>query len=264
MPLKLRNHNISIYDNSFVEKAVESRMAVIGCKTIEKYQELIDGTSSEEDALFSSLHIHFSEFFRNPLTFAVLEQIVLPRLIRQARSEGRREIRIWSAGCAAGQEPYSVAILLDEMLNGNDKSIDYRIFATDACETQIARARKGRYTEESFGGMTLKRFNSWFSRSGAEYVVNSRLTQRIDFSVFDLLDNRLSCPSASIFGGFDIVLCCNMLFYYKPEIRKGILNKLAHCLGRGGYLVTGEAERGFVLENGYDEVVLQAGVFGIK
>jgi chemotaxis methyl-accepting protein methylase len=208
-----------------------------------------------------STYVNYSEFFRNPLTFAVLEKIVLPDLIRRARELGRRELRIWSAGCAGGQEVYSVAMLLEELFEKSQQTFDYRIFATDAREAHIALGRSGVFNSDSLDTIGLKRLNRWFSPQGTQWAVSPLLAEHIDFSVFDLLDGELRSPPASIFGAFDMVICCNVIFYYKPERREIILNKLTKCLGEEAYLVTGETERGFILENGFREVCPQSAVF---
>ena len=89
----------------------------------------------------------------------------------------------------------------------------------------------------------MKRAKQWFRKHYETYSVVKKLKKNIDFSVFDLFDDHLSCPPESIFGDFDIVFCANLLFYYKPEFRKIILEKTCNSLAKGGYLITGESER---------------------
>jgi chemotaxis protein methyltransferase CheR len=259
--MNLQHHDTSMYDQTFLEQTVQRRVQETGFSTPEAYATFLAHNSAEEEAFFASLHISFSLFFRNPLTFAVLEQIILPDRILAMREDGRREIRIWCAGCAAGQEPYSVAIVLEELSEKAGQTVDYRIFATDGSESQIALARNGSFGAETLGQVSLTRLSRWFSHTGYEYTVVPHLANRIDFSVFDLLSSQSSSPPASIFGDFDLVLCCNLLYYYKADCRKTILCKLAKCLGGSAYLVTGETERGFMMENGYSEVYPNAAVF---
>ena len=259
--MRLKNHDISMYDESFLAQSIEKRMTETGCGSPEEFNSLLLSDSGEEDAFYGSLHINYSEFFRNPLTFAVLEEIVLPELIRKAHDQGRRELRIWSAGCASGQEPYSVAILLEELMESVVERFEYRIFATDVCTTRIAAGCAAEYSFQELCNVSLKRITKWFSRQGDSYKVNPRLTGRIVFSMFDVLDSRLSCPPESIFGNFDLILCCNLLFYYTAQYRKSILEKLTNSLGSEAYLVTGETERGFIMEHGYREIFPWAAVF---
>ncbi len=250
-----------MFEDSFVAKARENGMAATCCASYEDYEALLGRDPAEQKLFNDSLRVNYSEFFRNSLTFSTLEHIILPTLIRKAREENRRELRIWSAGCALGQEPYSVAILIEELGKIAVPPIDYRIFATDLSMVDIAAAHAGCYSAESLGNISGKRLDRWFSHKNSVYTISPELTSHIEFSAFDLLDAQLSSPPSSIFGGFDLILCCNLLFYYKPEYRKSILDKLILSLGREAYLVCGETERGYIIENGFREVYLQSAIF---
>ena len=232
--------DISPYDESFLVKSVDKRLAATEIKTAAAYSEVLSENSAEADAFFRSLHITYSEFFRNPLTFALLEQLVLPSLIAEKEKAGRAEIRIWSTACAAGQEAYSIAILLDEL------AVAFRIFATDISETDLLLAKKGVFDCGAVQNVRLKHIRKYFAEKGETYTIISALGDRIDFSAYDLLDESSVCPPASIYGDLDLVVCSNLLFYYRPDIRHFILNKLYHSLAPNGYLVTGEAEREIV------------------
>ena len=169
---------------------------------------------------------------------------------------------MWSSGCAAGQEPYSIAILLDDLIAAGGKTISFRIFATDTSETELTSAREGVFDYGAVQNVRVKHFHKYFSVKGDSCIIVPALKDRIDFSFFDLLDERSACPPASIYGGFDLVICCNLLFYYRPDIRQLILNKLYHALSPGGYFATGEAEREIVAKTGaFRAVAPQAGVF---
>jgi chemotaxis protein methyltransferase CheR len=240
--------DISIYDASFLAKTVAQRMRVVGVDTIAAYGRILE--ESEADALAGALTITYSEFFRNPLAFALLESVVLPGMVHECARTHRSEIRVWSAGCAAGQEAYSVAILLDELLASQGDTLAVRIFATDRSFDEVASARRGVYDEAALGNTRLKHVRAHFAQQGNVYEVIPRLRDRIDFSVYDLLDGRGTCPPASIYGGFDLVFCSNLLFYYTPEVRESILGQVRGCLSDRGYLVTGEAEKGIVEQAG--------------
>lgn len=253
--------NLSRYDTSFLEKSLQKRMAETACHSFEEYAVFLEHNHEEGKNLADSLHISYSGFFRNPLTFAVLERIVLPQLIEQRKNSRRKEIRIWSTACAAGQEVYSLAILLEELQNGKSEDFDYRLFATDHCQKQIDEAKRGQYSASSMQSLSLKRAGAWFSRQGEIYTINPKLKEKTDFSVFDLFSDHLSCPPASIFGDFDLVVCANLLFYYKRQFQKIILEKTTKCLADGGLFVTGEAERDIVSYFNHHEVFPQSGIF---
>ena len=260
--LKTRYHvDLTSYTESFLNKSINSRLREKQCNSSKEYCDLLITNSDEVIYLLNSLNVSYSEFFRNPLTFSVLERIIIPSLISKKQKKNRKEIRIWSAACAAGQETYSLAMLLEETRSGEGQEINYRIFATDLSESQIDLAIEGCYNVVALNCLIPKRINLWFSRQGENYFVDQVLKRKLEFTVFDLLNEKLSCPVTSIFGDFDIVLCSNLLFYYKPEFQKKILEKLSGSLTTEGYLITGETEREILFQNNYHEVYPQSAIF---
>ncbi|MEI6683132.1 MAG: CheR family methyltransferase [Bacteroidota bacterium] len=256
--------DISGYDNSFICNSIQKRITETGCGSPEAYAILVGQNPVERNQFIGSLTIGYSEFFRNSLTFSVLENIILPMLIVKQKEAKRQEIRLWSAACASGQEPYSMAILCEELKSGQAEKFNYRIFASDQTESRVIDAKLGHYTYDEISNLSLKRVARWFTRDGSGYHITKHLKNNIDFSVFDLFSESQVSPPASIFGDFDLVLCANILFYYKPGYRKKILDKVSQCLTRGGFLVTGETEREIVSALGYREVFPRSAIFQLK
>ena len=252
--------DISMYADSFIENSLEQRIQATACVSPDDYCAHLELDPAEGDTLRKALQIHFSQFFRHPLTFAVLEGVILPELIQKKKREQHGEIRIWSAGCAAGQEACSLAILLEEAL-GNTPELTYRIFATDLDEAQLEQSRAGYYPAAALDNLSLKRTRTWFTQQGEGYQVQPALHKNIAFSLFDLLQKENGCPPASIFGDFDLVLCCNLLIYYRAKTQHAILDRFEGCLAHGGILVTGEAEHRLALAHHYREVYPPAPVF---
>lgn len=252
--------DISMFDESFLQTSIEKRQALTHSSDINNYFEHLIDSESETNSLLESLNINFSEFFRNPVTFAYLEQIILPLLIEKKRKSGEKEIRIWSAACAAGQEAYSIAILCDELLDPKDE-ISCLIFATDINPSELEKGQQGIYSANAVSKVSLNRIQSYFEVTDDSYAIIPALKTYVDFSVFDLLHKSNGTPSASIFGNFDLVICCNLLFYYKPEIRKRILEKTGASLAKGGYLITGESERDIIKGHFYQEVFTASAIF---
>ena len=258
---RLHNIDVSRFDVSFLTRSFNKRMTETHCNSVEEYYSLLEQNKNEAEDFLHSLNISYSEFFRNSLTFSVLERIILPALIQKKKDTRHKEIRIWSAACASGQESYSLAMLLEELINSDSEKINYRIFATDQCESQVNDAWKGQYSADSLNNLNLKRVKQWFTKHGDIYTVKQELKKNIDFSVFDLLNEKLSSPPSSIFCDFDLVLCANLLFYYKPEFRKIILGKSTNSLANGGYLITGETERDILVRHNYHEVFPHSAIF---
>lgn len=241
--------DLTIYEDAFLLKSLQRRMAGINVQPLD-YPRYLQVNRHEARLLTNSFHITYSQFFRNGLTFAVLEQLVLPQLL--SRKSENSEIRVWSAGCSTGQEAYSIGILLEELIAASTKPMRYRIFATDLSQEALGIARTGIYDEDGVANVRMKFLKKHFIKKSEAYAVAPGLKAKIDFSEYDLLDRYSSNPPDSIFGDFDIIFCCNLLFYYQNDVRRSIVKKFKRSLAAGGYLVTGEAEAIFI---GKDEAL---------
>ena len=234
--------DISVYDYSYIRQTIQARITYLSLESASEYLDLLNSDPYEPVYLYSVLNNVYSEFFRNPLTFSLLEKLIFPRLFRKSNVISHSEIRVWSAGCSAGQEAYSIAILLEDYRIASRSSINFRIFATDKSEVELEAARKGVYNIRAIQNTRLSLINQYFSNSGEQFSVKSNIKAMVDFSVFDLLENDYMVPPPSIYGDFDLVICSNLLFYYKPEIQKKILSKVVDALADDGFLVSDEAE----------------------
>ena len=233
--------DLSRLDDSFLLQMIKRRCELIPISDISTYPARLEQDGAERQLLLLSLNNNFTEFFRNSLTFAHLEHWVLPNLID--RIPQGRELRIWSAGCSTGQEPYSLAILLENLCEKRQQPFRYRIFATDISATALAAASTGEYAQEAVQNIRLKDLNCFFSYANGCYAVSERLKNHISFSYYDLVDPLSSNPKESIFGNFDLILCSNVLLYYNAASQRLILQKLINSMVDSGYLITGEAER---------------------
>ncbi|MGC8490646.1 MAG: CheR family methyltransferase [Syntrophobacteraceae bacterium] len=240
--LQDRGKDISVFDETFLMQSVRKRLTANGVGSLALYTEVLKANAEEAALLWGSINISYSEFFRNPFTFFLIEQLVLPALIEKMRQNARPEIRIWSAGCAAGQEAYSLAILVEDLAEKGADASAFRIFATDHSQSAVAFAQHGVYDPAALRNVRLKHIQKYFREEREYYRIADRLKARIDFSVHNLLDDCSICPPASIYGDFDLIFCSNLLFYYRPDIRKEILAKLCKVLLPGGYLITDSAE----------------------
>lgn len=180
----------------------------------------------------------------------------MPSLVSGKSPPKSQGIRVWSAGCSGGEEPYSVAILLAEITSALRNNPSIHIFATDISESVLEFAKVGQYGYEAVKNVRLQHMQKYFTATGDTYTINPSLKSRVSISKFDLLDTRSACPIDSIYGEFNLILCCNLLYYYQPETQHSILSKLFHCLADGGYLMTGETESAIVAKmNGLREIL---------
>lgn len=254
--------DISVYDRYFLEKTINNRLAATSSKSAKEYLDLLSGYPDESKQLKDSIRNSYSEFFRNSTTFALLEQFIIPKMISEKEKSRSHGIRIWSAGCATGQEPYSLAILAADFKNTHTKNISFRIFATDNSEKELESARLGVYVFDTVRNYKLAFVNNYFSIQGKFYSINKEIKNLVDFSLYDLLDENSSSPPASIYGGFDLIFCSNVLLYYNNEIQKKIINKFYSSLDKNGFFVTGEAETAIIKSaGGFRQYFPQAAVF---
>jgi chemotaxis protein methyltransferase CheR len=255
---------ISKYNDDFLNRVLEKRVIQSNEPSFESYCKRLIDDRLEAERFINSLQITYSEFFRNPLTFSCLEQIILPALIEKKKKEGQKEIRIWVAACASGQEAYSVAMLCDELQNNANHNISFRIFASDINPVEIESATKGSYPISMLGNVSLKRLKKYFHKAGDHYKIIPKLKELIDFSHFDLLNEQSGCPPSSIFGNFDILFCVNLLYYYKPEYQKKILKRFHQCLAAGSHLIVSEPDSSQVSHCGFRNVTLSTAIYQKK
>jgi len=251
----------SVFEDTFFRKAAEARRVAAGSGSLEDYCGILSDDPEELTRLTSSLHVGYSEFFRSPLTFACLETLLLPAMIKRKSRSLDGGLRIWSAACAGGQEAYSVAMLCDELLQQDGTAPSYQVFGTDIDQAALQSARTGTYDVHALGRLTLKRTQACFSRQGESYTVVQRIRDAVDFSIFDLIADKGLCPPISIYGNFDLVFCCNVLFYYKPQVQHRIIEKITSCLAPGSCLVTGEAERELFARHHFREIFPGSAIF---
>lgn len=256
----MRRHHgrdLASFDECFLARSLHKRLAPTATGAWAAYVERLPHDRAEAEALFESLNIGHSEFFRNPLTYALLEQWILPGLV-EAKAAAGAELRVWSAGCAAGQEAWSIAMLLEDLAAARGRPVPTRIIATDASEQALALARRGFYLHRAVQNLRVRHLGEYFTPSAGGHVVSPRLRGSVSFSNYDMLDEHSVCPPTSLYGDFDLIFCCNLLFYYRPEVRRAILDKIGRALLPGGYFVTGEAEREFVSAHGGFSAVFPA------
>jgi chemotaxis protein methyltransferase CheR len=195
--------------------------------------ELRLGREALADAVTEAMTVNESSFFRDAVMFAQLRETVLPRLV--AARSGDKRLRIWSAACAAGQEAYSIAILLSEMgLTREGWNID--LVATDLSGEAIARAEAGRYAAcEIERGLDAHAMR-YFRRERAEWLVDASLRRMVTFRRFNLLD------SFGWLDEMDLVFCRNVLMYFDTATRLDVLDRIADAMTPDGLLLLGENE----------------------
>ncbi|MBE9482983.1 MAG: protein-glutamate O-methyltransferase CheR [Chloroflexi bacterium] len=226
------------YKRGTVTRRLERRLHTTGVRTYLDYIEFIGAHPEEYHKLANDLIIKVSGFFRSPYTFQQVARLVLPGLTSFKRNRGERKLRFWSAGCARGEEPYSIAILLAEFLGNRRQDFNISIYATDISRQALQEAQAGVYSAKDIEGLTPAVLENYFTRYDKGYVVNSNIRQMVSFSHFDLTSTIIRQP----FVGVDCIFCCNVLIYLQSQLQERVLSMLYDSLATPGYLILGEVE----------------------
>jgi two-component system, chemotaxis family, CheB/CheR fusion protein len=232
--LRLRtSHDFTLYKTGTIERRIERRMALNGVADLPRYLEQLNRDPAELQRLTDDLLINVTRFFRDPKPFEVLEQQVIPELVRTQPPE--QPIRVWVAGCSTGEEAYSIAMLLLDEIAKSGRNIRLQIFATDIDGDAIASAREGLYPPEIEVDVPPARLARYFVRDARNYRVSRELRAPIVFSVHDLVAD-------APFSRLDIVSCRNLLIYLRPEVQQKVISLFHFALRDGGVLFLGESE----------------------
>jgi chemotaxis methyl-accepting protein methylase len=236
--------DISIFDNQYISKMIESSLDKLNIKTVDGLIDYLNSNGNHFLEFYNSFLNGYSVFFREDLTYSVLYSKVLPNLIDNLKSD--EELRIWSVGCSKGQEPYSIAILCEELKLKHDLDFNYRIIATDISIVALDKAEKGIFNEIDIQNTKFKYLISYFDKVSDEYHIKNQIKKNVYFSEYNIVTSKSKYPPESIFGNFDIVICNNLLIYYRNEVKHDIVEKLFSSVRVDGYFITSEAEIDYV------------------
>jgi chemotaxis methyl-accepting protein methylase len=193
--LNKHQKDILVFDQDFLKKTLERRICATAVSSADEYCTFLMNDPLESSVFMKSLNNTFSHFFRGPLAFAYLEQHILPSLV--ALKAGG-EIRIWSAGCAAGQEAFSVAMLISDIAEAGNREIRYRIIATDTSEEALGLAKTAVFDANAIRNVTLKHLNKYFVVDNFTYTLLPSIKKQVEFAEYDLLDSSTAFPPESI------------------------------------------------------------------
>lgn len=230
------------YNPEFLINRIKERMLSLGIERQSDYLERLKTFPGEAEILLHTIGINVSKFFRNPLIYEIFEHHILPNLLWRKTKEADKSIRIWSAGCACGEEPYSIAILLHSLLYNQLDDWQINIFGTDINSQSLTQAANGLYDTTRLSETKFGYLQSYFTPDGSKYRIKSTIRNMVNFSLEDLATKQRVAPAESIYGEFDLVFCRNVMIYFNEKTRKEILNKIVHTLCSNGLLVLGESE----------------------
>lgn len=223
--------DFSLYKKSTITRRIERRMAAIKSIDLNEYIEYLRSNSGEIELLYKDMLIGVTSFFRDGTPFEDLAKEIQKYLDEHPNMD---TFRVWAPACASGEEAYSLAITLDEILV-NHKSVHVKIFATDIDEDSVIKARRGLFPEVSVTGISEERLKRYFIQRGNEFEVKPILKERVIFSRHDI---TIDPP----FVNLDLVVCRNMLIYFENELQKRIFTTFAYSLHPRAILFLGKSE----------------------
>jgi chemotaxis protein methyltransferase CheR len=241
-----------------LERGLDSRMSALRINSFSDYFEYLNKNRErrqELQKLLQFLTVGETFFFRYNAHFEALTRVVIPELTRAGRN---RSIRILSAGCSTGEEPYSIAMSLMGALP-DWKKRDIKIFATDINSRSLRRAREGVYSSWKIRVTEKSHLERYFYRVGESYVVNDDVKSLVDFSYLNLqLSDQLPANS------FDIIFCRNVMIYFTTATTKKVVDRFAEALNPGGYLFLGHSETLSHISSRFERHILGGGFYYTK
>lgn len=230
---KATGHDFSLYKKGTIGRRIARRMAQRGLADMDAYSTYLAAHPAEIQALFRDLLISVTCFFRDPEAFDALAKDIIPELLA-----GKPEdyvFRVWVAGCATGEEAYSIAILLHEVMERLPTSFKIQVYGTDLDQGAIAVARSGFYPPNIAADLTPERLQRFFVREDAAYRVRREIREMLVFAV----QNVIKDPP---FTRLDLISCRNVMIYLEPELQNRLIPTLHYALNPGGVLFLSPAE----------------------
>ena len=218
------------YKDKCVKRRIQIRVRATQSPSAEAYGLLLTESPAEQEHLLRVLTIHVSHFFRNPSVFRRLSGEVIPELLG-----ARRELNLMSVGCAGGEEPYTLALILREHFADALQKGRFSIRGLDVDAATLEQAREALYHPDRLAEVPAEMLSRWFAREGERYRLDQEIRSQVGFARADL-----NHPPA--WDPCDLILCRNVLIYFERERQETILNRFADALAPGGVLVLGKSE----------------------
>lgn len=232
---------LSFDDNSkyFFEKRLSNRVSIHQLRDFQDYYYFLmyDKNRSEElSAIIDILTINETYFFREELQLRAFSEEILSEIKQKKMKEGNRSLRIWSAGCSTGEEPYTIAMLILEsnLFNG----WDVEIFASDISHRVLQVARKGEYGKSSFRATKEEHIKKYFTDINEKKRIIDPVKKLVNFGYLNLFDST----KIFLLGKMDVIFCRNVIIYFDQEAKKSVISHFERQLNSEGYLLLGHSE----------------------
>ncbi|MFH1460644.1 MAG: protein-glutamate O-methyltransferase CheR [Candidatus Omnitrophota bacterium] len=230
-----RGVDFTQYRPKCLRRRVIVSMHDANCSSFVDFLSYLNSNPDFYDYLLDRITINVSEFFRNPETFEYVRKKVIPDIILRKKEIGRFNIRAWSAGCAAGEEPYSLAIIFKEILDFIKDDFTIDIFATDIDRKALEKAKLGIYTDNAFRELNPQQIKKYFDKLDGAYIIKPAYKSIVKFSNHDMINQE---PLSMI----DLIFCRNVIIYFNRELQKKVYANFQKALVDYGYIVAGKTE----------------------
>ncbi len=227
--------DFSAYKQTTLIRRVNRRMALHRIEKLSQYARYLRNNKKEIEALFDDLLINVTRFFRDEGVFRALKKRLLPAFLKNKSKDQQRELRVWVPGCATGEEVYSLAICILEVLGSRPSKLRVQIFGTDLSESVVEHARAGIYPSAIEKDVPKTRLNRFFSKRDGSYQILRNVRDICTFA-------RQNIAADPPFSRLDLISCRNVLIYLSPELHKRCIPQFHYALNPGGYLILGPAE----------------------
>ncbi len=224
-----------------IENRLSQRIKELNLKSYMEYYNFLRFDASrrtELNRLFEVVTTNETSFYRNPPQLQIFQDVVLKQVLDEARKTGRKRLRIWSAGCSSGEEPYTLAIILHEVLRTEISTWDIKITANDLSEQVLASARRGVYTDYSLRTTPKEIVSRYFIKEGTNYKVDPKLKQLISFGQINLNDRMQMARVEKS----QVVFCRNVIIYFDDEMKRKVISAYYDNLMPNGFLLIGHSE----------------------
>ncbi len=253
--LKIREHEFNkirelVHDYFGINLSNEKKVLVVGrlqkyikengFASFKEYLEFLesDRTGKAFSDLINKISTNYTYFFREKEHFNFLNKVALPQIVGRHREAGSRDLRIWSAGCSAGDEAYSLVITMKEFLGTEYNDWDAGILATDISATVLNEAKNGVYTRKRLGGLNNLTIEKYFTNNeNGMYQVKSEIFDEVTFRRFNLINDNFPFKKK-----FELISCRNVMIYFDNKTREELVNKFYDFTADGGYLFIGHSE----------------------
>jgi len=247
-----RGFDFSAYKVSSLMRRIQKRMREVGANSYPDYVDYLEVHPNEFGPLFDTVLINVTGFFRDAPAWQYLADHIIPRIHEERGKD--RPIRVWSAGCASGEEAFTISMLLAETLGEEGFRQWVKIYATDADEGALATARQGSYDVRQVAGVPAEMLQKYFEQAGSRYVFRTDLRRCLIFGRHDLIQD-------AAISRLDLLVCRNTLMYFNSEIQERILARFHFALQKTGYLFLGRAETLLAHNSSFKPVDLKNRIF---